>query len=337
MPAHKNISYFTQFDLTELPLTDDLYNSCGPIKSSECLISSIYGSGITIFSAGGNTLCIQTMLHAANSFGDKIIIAKNAHKSAINAIKLLGLVPIWIDVDKYQNVLAKNIEYAIVKCPDISSVYITSPDYFGVMADIKAIKKICGKIPLLVDNAHGAHLKFIDKKMHPLDLGADLCADSAHKTLPLVLTGGAWLHVKNDFHKLNSDYIIKYRDMKESMAIFGSTSPSFLILMSLDRCGAWLVKNGEKKFKELANKVIEIKKIAVQAGFEILKNGDPTRITFDISYSVLESERFMNHMISCKVEPELIKDGKIVLIPSPFNSEKDFRRLKQAIISFKLK
>ena len=112
----------------------------------------------------------------------------------------------------------------------ISAVYITSPDYLGGMSDIKSLSETAREygVPLIVDNAHGAYLRFLKDSLHPIDLGADMCCDSAHKTLP-VLTGGAYLHISENAPET-------YKNLgKKAMELFGSTSPSYLILQSLDK------------------------------------------------------------------------------------------------------
>jgi arginine/lysine/ornithine decarboxylase len=115
------------------------------------------------------------------------------------------------------------------------AVYVTSPDYLGNQQDLAGLSAVCAArgIPLLVDNAHGAYLHFLPQPAHPLDLGATACCDSAHKTLP-VLTGGAYLHIAKNAPERYA------RDAKRAMALFGSTSPSYLILQSLDRANAYL-------------------------------------------------------------------------------------------------
>jgi arginine/lysine/ornithine decarboxylase len=347
IPAHKGLYKGAKFDLTEIPCTDDLYDSRGLISKSEVLASEIYGSGVTVFSTGGNTLCIQTMLRIAFPCGGRIIAAVNIHKSAINAMALLNIEPVWAGVYEGQNVLASTIEQAIEENPDSGAVYITSPDYFGIMSDIKKIKEVCGKIPLLVDNAHGSHLKFMN--LHPLEFGADICADSAHKTLPQVLTGGALLHVKKGFCPSGSNIMVKYKDVKEAMSIFGSSSPSFLTIISLEKCMNWLKNNGKKEFEKLAKKVNKIKQNAAEYNLNILGQcllqkkyikdsksslikTDPIRITFNFQQET-ETQKFLNHLYLNKIEPEFAGDKRIVLIPSPFNSKRDFDRLHQAIVS----
>lgn len=332
MPGHKSFFNFginninninLGYDITELDCTDDLYCSNGAIKYSENLISDIYDSGFSVFSTGGNTLCIQAMLYLAVPNGGTIIIAKNAHKSVISAMGILNIKPIWINCND-NNILYENLEYELKKHPETKAVFITSPDYFGAMVDVKKIRLICKNILILVDNAHGSHLIFFDS--HPISLGADLCADSAHKTLP-VLTGGAFLHIGKKFSEINN---IKYEDAKNAMQIFASTSPSFLILVSLEKCALWLKNSGKTEFLKLEKIIREIKnkysKILFKSNIQ-----DPVRLTFDTSSIGLDNQEFIFYLKKFEIMPEFGMDSKTVLIPSPLNNLKDFEKLNSAL------
>ena len=320
-----NLSY----DVTELDCTDDLYCSNGAIKTSEKLISDIYSSAHSVFSTGGNTLCIQAMMYLAMPNGGTMIVAKNVHKSVINTMGILDITPIWVNFNK-NNVIFEEIENAIKNHPKAQAVFITSPDYFGAMADVQKIKSVCKNLTLLVDNAHGSHLIFFKK--HPINLGADLCADSAHKTLP-VLTGGAFLHIGKNFSKINK---IKYEDVKNAMQIFGSTSPSFLTLLSLEKCAFWLKNKGKTEFLKL-DKIT--KKIKSKYSNILFKTNlqDPVRLTFDTANIGLNSQEFVLHLEKFKIKPEFGINTKTVLIPSPFNSLVDFKKLNLALENIPIK
>lgn len=152
------------------------------------------------------------------------------------------------------------------------AVYITSPDYLGNQAKIFELANVCHKydVLLLVDNAHGAYLKFLPTSLHPIDLGCDMCCDSAHKTLP-VLTGGAYLHLsKKRLSFLDSD-------VKEAFRLFGSTSPSYLILQSLDLANVYL--------EQLTNKLTDfipiidtMKQKLIENGYQLIGN-EPLKLT----------------------------------------------------------
>ena len=325
IPGHKgNPEFGLPYDVTELDKTDDLYNSRGSIKESENLVSDIYGSGFTIFSTQGNTLCIQTMLHLVFRNGGKLIVARNCHRSVVSVMGLLGITPIWVRVGCDENVNCEDILDKLKKNPDAKAIFVTSPDYFGRMVDIRKVKSFCGDIPLLVDNAHGSHLFFFDS--HPISLGADIVADSSHKTLP-VLTGGAWLHVSKRFSDLTK---ISYEDAKESMRIFGSTSPSFVVLVSLEKCALWLKEHAGEEFFKLKDRVDKIRKKAksILLSYPIL---DPIRITLETSRIGISGEILCSFFTQFKIEPEFVLGSTIVLIPSPFNYDMDWDRLESCI------
>ena len=177
-------------------------------------------------------------------------------------------------------------------------------------------------MPLLVDNAHGSHLAFFKPNLHPLTLGADAVADSLHKTLP-VLTGGAILHLK-DKRLLEK--------AKRCMEFFGSSSPSFLIMASIDICLDWLINHGESAFFKLIEKTNEINILAKSRGIVVpLHTRDDTRLCFNVKSIGLTGEDCANHFRKYKVEPEFFSEDFVVLIPSPFNTKKDFSRLKEGI------
>ena len=242
MPGHKGYPFlgFEPLDITEIDGADELFTASGIIAESEAQASALFGAH-TVYSAGGSTLCIQAMLHmaarhaATNGERPVILAARNAHKAFVNAAALLDIEVRWLypqTQDSYISctVTADQVSRALQgRDRRITAVYLTSPDYLGNMTDIGEVAEGCHKngTLLIVDNAHGAYLKFLPDSMHPMDQGADLCCDSAHKTLG-VITGGAYLHISHaapaELHRL----------AKGSMSLFGSSSPSYLILQSLD-------------------------------------------------------------------------------------------------------
>ncbi len=219
MPGHKGVGPLgcEGYDITEVAGADSLYTAQGIIAESEANASSLFGCP-TFYSTEGSSHCIRAMLYLATRHKRRILAARNCHTAFLSAAALLDLEVDWLEEDT-------------VITADYAAVYLTSPDYLGNIADIAAMARRCHAVgvKLLVDNAHGAYLRFLDPSRHPMDLGADLCCDSAHKTLP-VLTGGAYLHTRE-------------RDgVKEALALFGSTSPSYLILQSLDAANAYLAQ-----------------------------------------------------------------------------------------------
>ena len=338
MPAHKGnaesleaLGQMQNIDITEIPDTGSLFDGEGATLEAEKLAQKAFNTKATFMSAGGCTLCIQGMLRAAVPNGGRIICSRVIHRSAINTMALLGIDPAWVLPDSSAGeafsgrVTAENVKTALEKNPDAKAVYITSPDYFGVISDVEGIAEQCKKydIPLIVDNAHGAHFRFLEKDISPTHLGAAMSADSAHKTMP-VMTGGAWLQVGDERYK---------DDIRQAMMLFGSTSPSYPIMISLDLARAWMEENGKEALKNLTGLVAEIKKICTDNGL-ILPKGfvDPARIAFDTSALGFVGEEFGEKLREHKIEPEYAGQGKIILIPSVMNTDEDFKRLNEAII-----
>ncbi|MBQ6877635.1 MAG: aminotransferase class V-fold PLP-dependent enzyme [Oscillospiraceae bacterium] len=318
MPGHKgaeNFPEYYKYDITEVEGADSLFEASEAIFETEKRFAKIYGSGASLISAGGSTLCIQGMIATALNPGDKIIIARNCHASAVNTMALLDLEPIWINPRDL-----RGAEKAFSENPDAKAVYLTSPDYFGVMSDIEAFAKLAHEngAKLLVDNAHGAHLHFTPIEMHPIALGADMCADSLHKSLP-VLTGGALLHLKDGALRGIA---------KQKMRLFGSTSPSYLIMQSIDRCAEYLETNAKYDFAMLNGKVANLRYKAFEHGLAPkVRNVEPARLTLSVKSTEMTGEEFGIKLREHGIEPEYVNDEWAVLMASPFNSERDFERV----------
>lgn len=341
-PGHKckipELSKLYNVDFTELPLTDSLYESNGIIKMAEENLSKLYSSLCSVFSSGGNTLCIQTMFKLIFSNPLDIVLCDRViHRSAISVMALLDLKPVWIKrIINRESMLPESINFEdfekkLHQNPSAKGLYLTSPSYHGILQDIKKLSSNCKKynIPVLVDNAHGSHLMFLKNNLHPIFQGCAMSSDSAHKTLP-VLTGGAWLHI-NDERFLNN--------IKQSMLMFGSTSPSYPVMASMDLCRVWLEKFGKISFEDLQIKVQKIKDFARKKGIYIPNDdiSDPVRITlgvFNIGYTGYE---FRNHLYKYSVEPEMCDENYVVLIATPFNDNLDFERLCDAVASVEVR
>ena len=342
MPGHKGVSLLGMeaFDITEIDGADNLLAPSGIISESEKNASEIFSSK-TFYSAGGSTLCIQAMLYLtallASSRSEKplILAARNAHKSFINAAALLDIDVRWIfpkDGTYFSGtVTEKEVKDAIEGCGDkITAVYITSPDYLGNISDIKAISKVCRQknILLLVDNAHGAYLKFLPQSKHPMDLGADMCCDSAHKTLP-VLTGGAYLHIAD-----GADEILKSKAV-EAMSVFSSSSPSYLILQSLD-----LFNGRAEEFKRRLSyflpKAKAFKEKIISLGFEICGDEELKVTLKPKSYGYTGGELALT-LEKEEIYPEFYDCDHLVLMLSPYNTDEELERIFDVLKRIKRK
>lgn len=340
MPGHKGVSFLgcEQFDITEIKGADELYAPEGIIRESEENASALFGTAKTVYSAGGSSQSINAMLYLAYLRADKshkpfVLAGRNAHKAFIYALAKLDADVEWLYPENSQSicsciVTAEELEKRLVSLENKPfAVYITSPDYLGGMADIKGLAEVCNKydIPLLIDNAHGSYLKFCAEDLHPISLGADMCCDSAHKTLP-VLTGGGYLHIA----KGNKYGFAK--NAVNAMAIFGSTSPSYLILQSLDLCNKYIDEKIREDLSFCSQKCDKITAIMRKCGVENIST-EPLKITADFSkYEGNFTEHFRKH----GVEPEYADEDYIVFMITPQNSDEDFERLKMAFKNLEL-
>lgn len=334
-PGHKGIASVLpldlSLDLTELPETDSLFECDGAIRASEVKAASLFGANYTAVSAGGCTLAIQGMLAAFAKPGDTVIFSRNLHRSAVNTAMLLGLCPRWLlhrrDADDGLpgRIDPEDVRSALAEQPEASAVYITSPDYYGCLSDIGSIAEVCREygVPLLVDNAHGTHLIAFGK--HPITLGASASACSAHKTLP-VLTGGAWLNC-------NDEMAIPH--IKSAMALFGSTSPLYLTMASLDIARAWMQAEGMYAYRETARKTEALRQLAQQVGFGLPEGDcDPTRLTLLTAAVGFVGEEAADYFRACGAECEHSDRVAVIFILTPFNTDRDWERLRNAITAF---
>ena len=274
MPGHKGISHLgpEALDITEIAGADSLYEADGIIAQSEKNASALFDTP-TYYSTEGSSQCIRAMLYlvaqcaAEQNKSPCILAARNVHKTFLTALALLGLDVEWIYPLPEESYLSCTVtpERLHTILTDMTekpaAVYVTSPDYLGNVADIAGLAQVCHAhgVYLLVDNAHGAYLKFLQPSAHPMDLGADLCCDSAHKTLP-VLTGGAYLHLSSKLPPVFQN------QAKAALALFGSTSPSYLILQSLDAANAYLSEHS-RQFADLAQMADQFRCRLQQQGY----------------------------------------------------------------------
>ena len=274
MPGHKGVSFlgFENIDITEIKGADDLSCPEGIIKKSEENASNIFNTKCTVYSTGGSTQSINAMLYLAFLNRDKntkpfVVAGRNAHKAFMFAAAKMGFQVEWVFPEKSNSFCS-----AVIKKEDLENklnslnekpfaVYITSPDYLGGITDIKSLSEVCKKhnIPLLVDNAHGAYSAFLKEPFHPILNGADMCCDSAHKTLP-ALTGCGYLHIeKNDSFSFSEN-------VHEALTVFGSSSPSYLMLQSLDLCNKYISENIKSDLELCSEKVAKINKLLTGVG-----------------------------------------------------------------------
>lgn len=310
MPGHKGnpVLGVEQWDITEVAGADSLYEADGIIAESEANAAALFGAQKTFYSTEGSSQCIRAMLYLAqiNRGAERtnlILAARNVHKAFVYAAALLDFEVQWLWPQESSSVCScpvtpEQLEQTLRAMPQPpAAVYVTSPDYLGQMADVKGLAEVCHRCGtiLAVDNAHGAYLRFLDKPLHPLDLGADLCCDSAHKTLP-VLTGGAYLHISK---RLPACWCEKG---KMALALFGSTSPSYLTLASLDACNRYLSEDYPTRLARFAARLDALKRRLHSAGWSVGES-EPLKLTvqgFDGCSAPQLAEHLRRHGMECE-------------------------------------
>lgn len=269
VPGHKHgrglreyAEYFgeamLELDVNSMKPLDFLGNPISVIKESEDLLADAFGADQGYFIVNGTSFAVQVMIMTAVSEGDKIILPRNVHKSAINSLILCGAVPVYMspEIDEEMgvshNVTLESLEQAYLANPDAKAVFIINPTYYGATCDLKTIVDYCHSknMLVLIDEAHGTHFHFNDKfPMSGMQAGADMSSVSLHKTGGS-LTQSSALLIKTD--RIDGRYVRKVINMMQT------TSPSYLLMGSLDVARKMLALDGEK----ILNHIIEVSEYA---------------------------------------------------------------------------
>lgn len=333
MPGHKGKKLGTLLDgtyfldFTEIPPTGNLYSDEDDILSQgEAAAAEYFGCGCCLYLTCGATQGIKAMLNIFAHGESEILADRNTHKSVIDACILLGLYPKYIqphydtelgitkdfDLLELDNILTQN--------PQISVFLITSPTYYGFCLDIKSIKSVCErhKVALLVDAAHGSHLRACGIE-DALVQGADCAVFSAHKTL-FALTQGAFLLFKDKKYKSSA---------KKACALFGTTSPSYPIMASLDICRSLLSDaDGNIALPAMASCRI-LRSELTDMGFLCPYLGDPLRITVSCANLDIDGFRLYDIFRQNAIEPEMCDSGNVVFIVTFSDTHEDIMAISK--------
>lgn len=337
MPGHKGRAVLgpEALDITEIPGADVLYHAEGIIAESEANAAALFGSARTLYSTEGSSLCIRAMLYLAklyaNLTGRRACIAagRNAHSVFLSAAALLDLDVVWLFPEDTEGILScrpsmRELE-EILRREKPAAVYLTNPDYLGNCLDLTRYAELCREYDalLLVDNAHGAYLKFLPQSRHPLDQGADLCCDSAHKTLP-VLTGGAYLH-------FSKRCPMELRESAEqAMRLFASTSPSYLILQSLDYVNQELAGSFPRRLCETIA-LLDSLKASLRAQGWRMTGDEPMKLTLCPKARGYTGQQLAAYLDQQGIVAEFADPDTLVLMFSPALERQDFVRLQSAL------
>ncbi len=336
------------YDVTETPLTDDLHAPNGAIAEAQELLSHLYGADRSFFLVNGSTCGNEAMILGAALEGEKIMVARNAHKSAMMGLILSGASPVYVMPELLPGwsiqggITVRAVQECFEKNPDCKALFLVSPSYYGICSDLKAIADVCHQYGalLLVDEAHGGHLYFHSQlPQGALACGADVCVQSMHKVAG-ALTQSSVLHIKS--HGIREDALEK---IAENLHLVQSTSPSYLLMTSLDCARYELAQNGEKMM-EKALTLAETTRQKIQGihGFRCMDSADTkmtsvselcsydrTRLVISaselgLSGFALDSILFENYGVNM----ELSDYENVLAIVTYANEEKDMDRLVNA-------
>ena len=346
MPGHKGrplpapeLAGLSALDFTELPPTGDLFSGGDAIEAAEALWAKVFHMAHCLFLTGGATQWVQAALALACRPGDAVLLDRGSHRSAYNALALLDLRPVYLERPWLPQagvtgpVSPQSVEQALKTRPDIKTVCITSPTYYGVLSDLPALAAVCRAhgAALVVDGAHGAHLPFLGN----FDLAAaDLAVVSAHKTLPapgqsaLLLAGGS--RTAGASHRPTADALASRRftqgELRWAASLTGSSSPSYVLMAALDVCRAYMEAEGAAAYRETAEAVA-----ALRRHYPSLTEGDapldPARFVLRCPGGFAAQER----LEALGVWPEMADAGHVVFIPTCADGPEQFARLRAAL------
>lgn len=348
MPGHKRntekavMNNPFEIDITEINGFDNLHNPQEIILDEMNRASEFYGSDQSYFLVNGSTCGNMSAISAVAGPGDKIIVARNCHKSVMNVMELRHINPIYLYPELaegqqfFGETKVEQVRSLIKENPDAKAVVITSPTYEGIVSDIVAIAKCVHEngMALIVDGAHGAHFSMWEGfPKSGIECGADVVVESLHKTLPS-LTQTAILHYK-DYGFVKQDTLEKY------LGIYQSSSPSYVLMSSICNCVEEIVTNGEKlgrewsrKLNEFRNKLNKLNNLYIYSGqgdFDY----DQGKIVIGIQKHCQGiSGRWMSELLREKyhLEVEMQAGNYVIAMTSPYDTNEGMNRLACAVL-----
>lgn len=342
MPGHKRNPDITgvglpyEIDITEIEGFDDLHHADGILVDAQKRAAEVYQADETHFLVNGSTVGILSAISGSTKKGDTILVARNCHKSVYHAIYMNELNPVYLypefDTEKHLNteISVQDVRDALEAHPDIRAVMIVSPTYDGVVSDVEAIAEAAHEkgIPLIVDEAHGAHFGF-----HPYfpesasKKGADIVINSLHKTLPS-LTQTAILHMNGDL--VNRRKVRKYLDMLQS------SSPSYVLMASIDACIELLAEKREEIFNSYADILADARKrLGELKHLQIIETEhyDPSKIVISVKDSQMKSrELYWRLLNDYHLQMEMVAGTYVIAMTSVGDTKEGMDRLVNALL-----
>ncbi len=347
MPGHKGMPLFSTFsevfsiDFTETPATGNLYLGEGPIREAEAAAAQYFSSEDCFFLTGGSTQGVMSMLAAAVGAGGSVLLDRECHKSVCHACALLDIKPYFVHAPFIEPFGISGalpheiISKTLMRHPDIRAVFVTSPTYYGICRNIPGIAELCrayGKL-LLVDAAHGAHFPALGLPS-PIAEGADMAVMSIHKTLPCMGQGAVLL----------SGAGIDKHSLRENTAVFGTSSPSYPIMASIDLARAYMEGPGRNAYRRSAESCSYMRNyVKDKTHFSALSpedfpNLDPCRLTIctsgtDMTGDQLGAALWSEYGVAC----EMTDLRNAVFILTGADTRYTLHRLRRALRKISLR
>jgi lysine decarboxylase len=327
-------------DLPAMTATDNTFQPTGCIRDAQQLAAEVFGAGQTFFLSAGSTLGVAAALLASVPQGHTVALPRNIHRSVVAGLVLSGALPRFLPHDVLPECGALGVSpdalaAALDTDPRPAAVLLTRPSYYGVARDLGEIVKVCRErgVPLVIDEAHGAHLHFlpVGSPQSALAAGADLVVQSSHKTLGSLL-GSAMLHV-------GRESLIDAGRVQDALNFLQTTSPSFLLMASLDLTRRWMWQEGRSLFAAAVDEAHRIEnEIDAIPGMKVLRPErdprmtdhqlDPLRLVVNVSgtgWKGYEVERFLR--TEYHVEDEMADWFNVVYVLSPRDDAESTARL----------
>ena len=340
MPGHKRsvgcgfLDDVYGIDITEIIGYDNLYEADGMLKDAMERAAGVYGAEETFFLVNGSTVGILSAITGVAKRGERILVARNCHKAVFHAIELRELQAVYLhpkylpDWDIAGGIDTQEVEDKLTKYPDIRAIVITSPTYEGIVSDVEAIAKIAHahNIPLIVDEAHGAHLPF-DKRFPKSALAgdADIVIQSMHKTLPS-FTQTALIHMKKGYADIAR--------IKEYIGYYQTSSPSYLFMAGMDECIANLEKEGSHlwdAFFEMRGDFL--KKMAILQNIRILRDNDPCKLVISVKGTSMSGNELQKILLEkYHIQLEMAAETYVLGIVTMCDTKEGFDRMAEALL-----
>lgn len=337
MPGHKGrLELFGtkagRYDITEIPGADNLCVPKGVIAHSQALFAKETGAAGCQYSVNGSSAGVIAAVLSSVGEGEKIIIGRDAHICVINALKLSGAVPVYVHMQESIGIAPKAVSaYAVCaqikRNPDAKAVLVTYPNYYGMCTDLSMIVQTAHRyhMRVIVDAAHAAHFPYSPLlPKSPAEAGADIWVVSAHKTLPAM----------NQCAAVFTSSAIDAQAVKRCLNMVQTTSPSYILLASLDYARAYMAEKGEESFRKLYDTISAFReKIAATGDLRVVETDDFTRIVVDVSGRGITGFHAENFLYNNGITAECADERNVVLIATAFDTKGDFDALLYALRS----